>query len=154
MSRRGLIDILLWGFGNTAEILRDVHHQQHYEVPEQLAELVRQAHGNDAISTMWNIHVSPAMRDALCAPLTDEQLAAIRAAEEGAFSRSVSCYVVSHRHKGGELSGVVQVSVTVRSRYSKSELVCPPTKLRIVVSRNGSQFSNQCWEVASVEQIV
>lgn len=153
MRRRGLIDILIWGLGNTAEILRNCHRQQHYEVPQQLAELVRQAHGTEPIRTMWDIRVSPELRDALCVPLTDEQLATIRAAEEGTFSSSVSCYVVSHKHKDNELSGVVQVSVTVSSRYSKSELAYPPTKLRIVVSAKAGRYPLRRWEVTSVEQI-
>lgn len=153
MSRRGLFDILIWGFGRKTEILQDIHNHQHYEVPEQLAELVRQAHGTEPIRTMWDIRVSPEMRDALCTPLTSEELAAIRAAEPGVLSSSVSCYVVSHKHKGCELSGVVQVSVTVHSRYSKSERTYSPIKLRIVVVRNGRPFPNERWEVASVEQI-
>ncbi len=153
MSRRGLFDILIWGFGRKTEILQDIHNHQHYEVPEQLAELVRQAHGTEPIRTMWGIQVSPEMRDALCAPLTAEQLAAIRKADVGVFSRSVSCHVVSYKLRGKELSGVVQVSVTVHSRYSKSERTYPPIKLRIVVVHNGRPFPNERWEVASVEQI-
>lgn len=153
MRRRDLLDILIWGFGRKTEIFQDIRNHQHYEVPEQLAELVRQAHGTGPIRTMWDIRVRPEMRLALCAPLTAEELAAIRTAEPGVLSRSVSCYVVSHKKKGCELSGVVQVSVTVHSCYSKSERAYPPTKLRIVVTHNGRQFPNDCWEVTSVEQI-
>ncbi len=152
MRRRGLLDVLIWG-GKTGEVLRDAHYHQQYRVPEQLAELVRQAHGTAPIRTMWDIRVSPEMRDALCAPLTAEQLASIRAAEEGAFSRSVSSYVVSHKHTGDELSGIVQVSLTVRSRYSESELAYPPTKLRIVVSLKEQESDHRRWAVTSVEQI-
>lgn len=153
MSRRGLFDILIWGFGRKTEILQDIHNHQHYEVPEQLAELVCQAHGTEPIRTMWDIRVSPEMRDALCAPLTPEQLQAIRAAEAGVFARSVSCYVVSHKYKGNELSGIVQVSLTVRSRYSQSEMAYPPIKLRIVVRCTTEQYVYRRWEVFSVKQI-
>ena len=152
MSRRGLLDVLIWG-GKPGEVLRDAHYHQQYSVPEQLAELVRQAHGTAPIRTMWDIRVSPEMRDALCAPLTPEQLQAIRAAEAGVFARSVSCYVVSHKCKGNELSGIVQVSLTVRSRYSQSEMAYPPIKLRIGVNSSTAQYGDRCWEVTSVEQV-
>lgn len=153
MSRRDLFDVLIWGFGRKTEILQDIHNHQHYEVPEQLAELVRQAHGTEPIRTIWDIRVSPEMRQALCAPLTSEELAAIHATEPGVLRSSVSCYVVSHKHKGNELSGVVRVSLTVRSRYSKSELSYPPIKLRIVVRCTTEQYVYRRWEVSSVKQI-
>lgn len=123
------------------------------QVPQQLVQLVLQAHQNGPIETMWDIKVSERMRDALCAPLTPEQLATIRAAEEGVFSRRVSCRLLSSRWKGRELSGLVQVSVMVHSKYSKTNMFCPETKLRITVSGAGNPGIEHRWVVTSVEQI-
>ena len=93
------------------------------------------------------------MRDALCQPLTPQQLETMRAAGEGVYSRSVFCRLVSSRFKGGELSGVVWVSVKVHSRYSRNDLLFPDTELRIVVRNNGRRYPMESWEVTSVEKV-
>ena len=86
--------------------------------------------------------------------LTPEQLATMRAAGEGVYGRSVFCYLVSSRFKGGELSGVVWVSVKVHSKYSRNDLLFPDTELRIVVRHNGRKYPMEAWEVVSVEKVV
>lgn len=122
-------------------------------IPQQLVELVQQAHKGEPFKTRMDIQVSPEMRDALCLPLTPEQLETMRAAGEGVYSRSVFCHLVSSRFKGGVLSGVVKVLVTVHSKYSKNDLVCPDTELRIVVRHNGRRYPMEAWEVVSVEEV-
>lgn len=77
----------------------------------------------------------------------------MRAAEKGVFSTSVNGYLISSRFENNELSGVVQVSVTVHSKYSKHDMAYPAVNLRIVVRRTGGQHPDICWEVASVEKV-
>ena len=134
-------------------LIREGFHHTNVEVPKQLLRLVRQAHSGQPEDMVWDIEVSPEMRDALCLPLTPEQLAEMRAAEDGVYNTSVLGYVCSSTFKNNTLSGVVQVWVTVRSRYSKSERAYPPTKLRIVVSVKDGDYTHCHWEVASVEKI-
>ena len=55
------------------------------QMPQQLVQLVLQAHRNGPIETMYDIKVSPEMRDALCQPLTPQQLKTMRTAEEGVY---------------------------------------------------------------------
>lgn len=133
--------------------IRDLHHLIHYETPQQLVDLVTQAHAGGPIKTRWEIEVSPEMRDALRLPLTPQQLEEMNAAGEDVFSSSVSCYLLSHKVRSGELSGVMKVSVTVHSKYSKTPLVYPEVKLRILVKQNGKQYPHLRWRVASVEQV-
>ena len=137
-------------------LARRVHYAHHHvsrEVPQQLVKLVKQAHAEQPVDMEWDIAVSREMNRALCAPLTDEQLDMLEAAEAGVFSRSVFCYLVSSSYKRGELSGVVETSVTLHSRYSKNDVAYPRTKLKIVVRQAGGKYPNYRWEVASVEQI-
>lgn len=132
---------------------RETHNYIKYAIPHQLVQLVLQAHAEQPFQTEWDIQVSREMQDALCKPLTPEQLAMMRAAEAGTFTRRVNCHLVSGKLRGSKLSGVVQVSVVVHSKYSKSNQVYPDTKLRIVVSSNGRQYPTHQWLVTSVEQI-
>lgn len=135
------------------KMVRDVNRLTKVEIPHQLVELVQQAHQEGPIKTKFDIKVSSDMHDALCAPLTAEQLMTIRAAEKGVFSRRASCRLISSCFKSGEISGVVQVSVMVHSEYSKHNLFCPETQLRIVVRHNGRKYPTGEWVVTSVEQI-
>ena len=144
---------LLLAVWYTVRMIRDSRHFTDNVIPQQLVTLVQQAHKGEPFKTRMDIQVSPEMRDALCQPLTPEQLATMRAAGEGVYGRSVFCYLVSSRFKGGELSGVVRVSVTVHSKYSKNDLVCPDTELRIVVRHNGRRYPMEAWEVVSVEKV-
>ena len=146
--------ILLLAVVHIVRMNREHRHFVNYTIPQQLVALVRQAHSGEPFTTRMDIQVSPEMRDALCQPLTPQQLETMRAAGEGVYSRSVFCRLVSSRFKGGELSGVVWVSVTVHSKYSKNDLVCPDTELRIVVRHNGRRYPMEAWEVVSVEKVV
>lgn len=123
------------------------------KIPGQLVQLVMRAHDASTVGTLFDIRVSPEMRDALCAPLTQEQLETMRAAEKGVYSTYVKCQLISSRFKGGELSGVVKVSVRVSSRFSERPLVCPEVKLKITVSSVGKPGIEHRWVVTSVEQI-
>ena len=148
-----ILDIAVWVALCFAGRVYYAHHHVGREVPEQLVRLVQQAHAEQPVGMEWDIAVSREMNRALCAPLTDEQLDMLEAAEEGVFSRSVFCYLVSSSYKRSELSGVVESSVTLHSRYSKSDVVYPRTKLKIVVSQTGGRYPSYRWEVTSVEQI-
>ena len=133
--------------------VREAFHYTFDQVPQQLFKLVKQAHLGEPVDMLWNIAVSSEMQDALCQPLTPEQLATMRAAEKGVFSTSVNGYLISSRFENNELSGVVQVSVPVHSKYSKHDMAYPAVKLRSVVRRTGGQHPDICWEVASVEKV-
>lgn len=124
------------------------------EQVQQLMQLVKLAHGASEIRTMFDIRVSERMRDALCAPLTQEQLATIRAAVPGTYSTYVKCELLSSTFKGNVLSGVVKAAVRVSSRYSEKPLVCPEVQLKITVCGNGKPYVTHRWEVTSVERIV
>ena len=116
------------------KMVRDERHLTKVEIPRQLVDLVLQAHRDGPIKTMFGIRVSERMRDALCAPLTPEQLAVIHSAEKGVFCTCVKCSLLSSYYKGNELSGVVQVSVSVSSKFSEKPMVCPDVQLKITVS--------------------
>ena len=135
------------------KMVRDMNRLTKVEIPHQLVELVQQAHQEGPIKTKFDIKVSERMRDALCAPLAPEQLAVMRSAEKGVFSTYVKCKLLSSYYKGGELSGVVQVSVRVSSKFSELPLVCPDVKLKITVSGAGKPGIEHRWVVTSVEQI-
>ncbi len=124
------------------------------EQVQQLVQLVKLAHGASEIRTMFDIRVSERMRDALCAPLTQEQLATIRAAVPGTYSTYVKCELLSSNFKGNVLCGVVKAAVRVSSRYSEKPLVCPEVQLKITVCGNGKPYVAHRWEVTSVERIV
>ena len=133
--------------------VREAFHYTFDEVPQQLFKLVKQAHLGEPVDMLWNIAVSSEMQDALCQPLTPEQLATMRAAEKGVFSTSVNGYLISSRFENNELSGVVQVSVSVSSKFSEKQMVCPDVQLKITVSGKGKPGIEHRWEVTSVEQI-
>ena len=137
----------------TVRMIREHHHFDDEVIPQQLVDLVRQAHAGEPFKTRMGIRVSPEMRDALCLPLTTQQLESMRAAGAGVYSRSVFCRLVSSRYIGGELSGVVHVSVKVHSKYSRNDLLFPDAELRIVVRHNGGQTLMGEWVVTEVEQI-
>lgn len=147
----------VWIIGLTIYCLvrmrREVKHLTKVKRPHQLVELVQQAHQAGRIKTEFDIHVSERMRDALCAPLTQEQLATIRSAAPGTYSTYVKCELLSSTYKGDVLSGVVKSAVRVKSKFSEEPLVCPEVQLKITVSGNGKSYIAHRWEVTSVEQI-
>ena len=161
MTWREWIALIEWGVFAAIPIvmairwmIRDHRDLFKREIPGQLVQLIKQAHGMSELETTFDIRVSPEMRDALCAPLTQEQLAVIRAAQKDVYSTYVKCELLSSTFKGPELSGVVKVAVRVSSKFSEFPLVCAETKLRIVVRHNGRQYPNGEWVVTSVEQVI
>jgi len=83
-------------------------------VPNQLVQLVRQAHAGVSFLTEWNIYVSENMREKLCYPLTLKQVEILKpikfTPQEGIFEYSLHSY----KHKKGmrgELSGIVLVTI-------------------------------------------
>lgn len=132
----------------------NLYHYTKYTIPQQLVQLVKQAHMEQQFQTMWNIEVSDAMRDALRAPLTVQQLEAIFHAKNDITSKSVNCYVVSHKYRGNELSGIVNVSVDILSRSGLHDYHISNVKLQISVSSisNNAQIDHK-WFVSSVKQL-
>ena len=132
----------------------NLYHYTNYTIPQQLVQLVKQAHLEQQFQTMWNIEVSDAMRDALRTPLTVQQLEDILHAKNDIISRSVNCYIVSHKYRGKELSGVVNVSVDILSCSGLHDYHISNAKLQISVSSisNNVQVDHK-WFVSSVKQL-
>lgn len=134
--------------------LRDIRRYMKVEIPQQLTQLVRQAHLDQPFQTMWNIEVSDEMRDALQLPLTAQQIHSLKQAKDDMISRYVSCDLISYKRKGHELSGVVNVSINIRSRSGKNSICVSDAKLRITIrnTANPKRIDNK-WFVSSVEQV-
>lgn len=77
---------LLLAVWYTVRMIREHRHFDDEVIPQQLVDLVRQAHAGEPFKTRMGIRVSPEMRDALCLPLTPQQLETMRAAGEGVYS--------------------------------------------------------------------
>ena len=136
--------------------LRDIRHYQDVVIPQQLVQLVRQAHYGEKFQTKWDIEVSDQMRDALCAPLTSQQLQTLRVMKDDVCFRSVRCSLLSYKHKGLELSGVVNVSIDIRSHSGQNTYCIPNAKLHVIVRNTGNKDRidnniNGKWYVSSVE---
>ena len=125
----------------------------HGTVPNQLMELVRQAHLGQQFNTLFNIEVSDEMRTALCAPLTQQQIQTIRLSKEDIISHSVDGYVISHKVRRRELSGVVSVSIDITSKSGNCNYKYSGVKLRITVNRLGDSAIDSKWTVTSVTQM-
>ncbi len=128
------------------------HHLWKHCVPEQLAELVRQAHSNRPFQTMWDIKVSDEMREALQAPLTPQQIHAMAEAKDDDISRFVNCSVLSHKVNTKGLSGIVKVTIDIRSRSGLHNYHFQNVRLRIVVDGQADLFESS-MTVRSVEQL-
>lgn len=123
-------------------------------VPNQLAQLIRQAHLNQPFRTEWNIRVSDDMRCALQLPLTPEQIRAMQQAGDDITSRSVNCYKLSSQIKGEEMSGVFKVSFDIESKSGQHTYHFHDVRLRVVAHFTGDRATlNTRWEVTSVEQL-
>lgn len=136
--------------------LRDIRHYNNVVVPQQLVQLVRQAHYEEKFQTKWDIEVSDKMRDALCAPLTSQQLQTLRVMKDDVCFRSVRCSLLSYKHKGLELSGVVNVSIDIRSHSGQNTYCIPNAKIHVIVRNTGNKDRidnniNGKWYVSSVE---
>lgn len=134
--------------------LRDIRRYMKVEIPQQLTQLVRQAHLDQPFQTMWNIEVSDEMRDALQLPLTAQQIHSLKQAKDDMISRYVSCDLISYKRKGHELSGVVNVSINIRSHSGKNSICVSDAKLRITIrnTANPKRIDNK-WFVCSVEHV-
>ena len=124
-----------------------------YTIPQQLIQLVRQAHLEKEFHTIWDIKVSDEMRTALCAPLTQQQIQTIRLSKEDIISHSVDGYVISHKVRRRELSGVVSVSIDITSKSGNCNYKYSGVKLRITVNRLGDSAIDSKWTVTSVTQM-
>ena len=136
--------------------LRDIRHYMKVEIPQQLIQLVRQAHYEEKFQTKWDIEVSEQMRNALCAPLTPQQVQTLCLMKDDICFRSVRCSLLSYEHKGLELSGVVNVSIDIRSHSGQNTYYIPKAKVRVTVRNTGdiNRIDNNIngkWYVSSVE---
>lgn len=128
-------------------------HYLNYTIPQQLVQLVKQAHLGQSFQTLWNIEVSNTMREALCAPLTANQICEIAQMKHDIVSYSINCYVLSHKLKSKELTGVVSVSLSIDSRSGACDYKYSGVKLRITVRHIGKSGVDNKWVVSSVEQL-
>lgn len=79
-------------------------------VPQQLIQLVRQAHAGESFSTEGNISVGADMREKLCYPLTPEQVELIKATSH--YQRKEFSYrLAGYKFTGHELSGTVLATI-------------------------------------------
>lgn len=133
---------------------RESYHYTHYTIPNQLAQLVKQAHLGQAFQNLWDIKVSDEMRIALRAPLTAQQIQEMEKMKDDIEIRSVDCYVLSHKLKRDFLLGVVDVSVDIGSHSGKYHYNISNAKIQVTVRHddNEGRFSRK-WYVSSVEQI-
>lgn len=136
--------------------LRDIRHYMNVEIPQQLVQLVRQAHYEEKFQTKWDIEVSDQMRDALCTPLTSQQVQTLRLMKDDICFRSVCCSLLSYKHKGLELSGVVNVSIDIRSYSGQNTYCIPNAKVHVIIRNTGNKDRidnniNGRWYVSSVE---
>lgn len=124
-----------------------------YTIPQQLIQLVRQAHLGQPFHTLWNIEADDSMREALCAPLTASQIYRISQMKHDIISYSIDGYVISHKLKSKELTGVVSVSLSVDSRSGACDYKCSKAMLRITVRHIGRPGVDNTWVVSAVEQL-
>lgn len=132
--------------------VRDVLEYTRYTIPRQLVQLVKQAHLGQEYPTIWNIEMSDEMRTALCVPL-QQQLHALGLLKDDVVINYINGYVISHKFKARELSGVVCVSIGMTSKSKNCNYECSEVRLRITVSHVGTPGISQQWVVSSVEQI-
>lgn len=133
--------------------IQESRHYCNYAIPQQLIQLVRQAHLGQEIHTMWDIEVSEVMRPSLCAPLLYEQQQMLRESKDDILSYAVDGYVVSHKYHAHDLTGVVNVSIDITSKSGNWHYQCSNAKLRIVVKYIGEIGFNNKWAVTSVKQL-
>ena len=130
--------------------LRELVHLVSYTAPQQLVQLVKNAHSQRPIPTQWNIRVSSRMRELLCSPLTLKQQLYLCESGDDIVSKSVSCYLLSHKYRPNRLSGIVNVSIQIISKSGKCDINCTNKKLRITIKQKGIVGSSY-WEVEEVE---
>lgn len=131
-------------------IIRDGRRERDFfqvTVPQQLVNLVRQAHAGDAFSTVWNISVGADMRERLCYPLTSEQVEIIKNTlepDEKHFAYTLQSYT----YDGSGISGTVLV--TIRYRDNEHNLDLSYTDVPIHISCGGKK-GGLGWKVESVD---
>ena len=99
-----------------------------------------------------NIEVSEEMRAALRAPLTPQQTEELSRMPDGTAVASAAGYVLSHKLKDTELTGVVCVSIDVSDCSGACLYKYSDVKRRITVSRTGRSIDGK-WTVTSAERI-
>lgn len=150
----GFFDVL-WEMlfsGPTADRLRRIRHHTDYVVPQQLFQLVRQAHTGKREEMPWDIRMSEEMQTALRAPLTPQQIEMLSQMRDENISTFVSGYVLSYKHKDTELSGIVCVNIDIFSRSGQYNYKFSGVKLRVTVRQVGKPLEGN-WAVSSAEMI-
>lgn len=134
-------------------MIRDIPNEKKYfghTVPQQLVELVRQAHQGASFSTEWNISVGADMREKLCYPLTPEQVEIIRQTKCYTSPDQYFVYTLqSYKFNDDELSGVVLVTIRYRDEGGKLDLDYRDIPIRL---RCGGKPGNG-WELLEVEYL-
>lgn len=153
-----LFDILDTGFARHIVIivscilgLYELYHLITYTTPQKLVQLVLDAHSKKSNSTHWNIKLSCQMREALCTPLTKEQLAYLDEKSDDIISKSVTCRLVSYKYRPNELSGIVSVSIHIQSKSGQCDVDYTNVRVRIVTKTNGKAGTDSYRVVDAVE---
>lgn len=133
--------------------MQSIWHYLNYTIPQQFIQLVRQAHLGQPFQTLWNIEVDDSMRQALCAPLTESQICRIAQMKHDITRYSIDCYVITHKLRSKELTGVVSVSLNVDSQSGACDYHCSKVMLRIIIRHIGRPGVDNRWVVSSVEQL-
>ena len=92
--------------------------------------------------THWNIKLNSQ---------TKEQLAYLDEKSDDIISKSVTCYLISHKYRPNELSGVVSVSIHIRSKSGLCDVDYDRVRVRIVTKSNGKGGFEARRVVDSVE---
>ncbi len=142
----------LFALYHIIKAIRTARQFTNHKVPEQLVQLVRQAHAGQPFQTMWDIQVSPAMQDALQQPLMPELLRALEHTKDDNIRRFVNCTLLSHALKAKELSGVVGVTIDIRSDSGIYDYHVESAKLHVTVRHTGDSVNYQ-WFVESAELV-
>ena len=130
----------------TAEIK---FHRYIKQIPQQLAELVKQAHSSAEFKTRYNIQVSDEMRLALQAPLTPDQLRSLAENSDDIDGKSVTAYLLNGKNRRGVLSGTVVVSIHIHSKSGLNNYDFEHIRLKLIANYENETMR---WILTSVEQ--
>lgn len=148
------IVVILWVTPFLFFALRKIYVYVNGALPQQLSLLVHQAHMGQPFRTRWIIVADESMRNALQQPFTPERIRAMTQAGDDVTGKAVDCYVLTHRLRPGELSGVVKVSIDIKSRSRRHDYHAENVRLRVTLRPSGDHKGlRTIWMVSGVEVV-
>ncbi len=130
---------------------REMRHLAKHVIPDQLAQLVYQAHTGGNFKVQWKVRIDDKMRTALRIPLAPQQIDAMTCATED-ISTFVQCKTVDFKTRAKEISGVVSVTLDITSPSGKYDFHCRDVRLHITLTTRTNLYDSP-WIVRSVEQV-